>query len=145
MITKELSESAVEINAIFDNMNAETLKQIPNNFKDFLKKISSKTYSFQYDKSKKLEEQQLLPKTKGIIALIYRDYLCDEIEKQEYIENCNKVLEKIEQQKYEMYNPNNMFIEKNNVQQKEEILPTVYKSESLIRKFLNKIKNIFIK
>ena len=145
MITKELSESAVEINAIFDNMNAETLKQIPNNFKDFLKKISSKTYSFQYDKSKKLEEQQLLPKTKGIIALIYRDYLCDEIEKQEYIENCNKVLEKIEQQKYEMYNPNNMFIEKNNVQQKEEILPTVYKSESLIRKFLNKIKNIVIK
>ncbi len=145
MITKELSEAAVEINSIFDNMTTETLKQIPKNFRDFFKKISSETYSFQYDKSKSLDEQQLLPKTKGLLALIYRDYLCDEIEKQKYIENCNKVLETIEQQKYEMYNPNNIFKEKNNMQQKEEILPIVYKPESLIRKILNKIKNIFIK
>ena len=50
MITKELSEAAVEINSIFDNMTTETLKKVPNNFRDFLKKISSKTYSFQYDK-----------------------------------------------------------------------------------------------
>ena len=145
MITKELSESAVEINSIFDNMTTETLKQIPKNFRDFFKKISSKTYSFQYDKSKSLDEQQLLPKTKGILALIYRDYLCDEIEKQKYIENCNKVLKTIEQKKYEMYNPNNIFKSDNNIQQKEEILPTVYKQENLLIKILNKIKSIFIK
>lgn len=145
MITKELSESAVEINSIFDNMSTDTLKKIPKNFRDFFKKISSETYSFQYDKSKSLEEQQLLPKTKGILALIYRDYLCNEIERQQYIEKCNKVLNIIKNHKYEIYNTNNIFKEKNNIQAKEEILPTVYKPESLIRKILNKIKCIFKK
>lgn len=38
MITKELSESAVEINCIFDNMTTETLQQIPKNFRNFFKK-----------------------------------------------------------------------------------------------------------
>ena len=33
-----------------------------------------------------------------------------------------KLLKKIEQQKYEMYNPNNIFKEKNNLQKKEEFL-----------------------
>lgn len=145
MITKELSESAVEINCIFDNMTTETLQQIPKNFRNFFKKISSKTYSFQYDKNKKLDEQQLSPKTKGILALIYRDYLCDDIEKQKYIEDCKKVLEKIEQQKYAIYNPNNIFKKKNNLQKKEEFLLTVYKPDSLIKKIFNRIKNIFIK
>lgn len=145
MITKELREAAVEIDCIFDNMTAETLKQIPKNFRDFFKQISSETYTFQYDKSKSLDKQQLLPKTKGILALIYRDYLCDEIEKKKYTENCNKVLANIEQQKYEMYNPNNIFKEKNNIQPKEEFLPTVYKPVSLIKRILNQIKNIFIK
>lgn len=71
--------------------------------------------------------------------------MCDDIEKQKYIEDCKKVLEKIEQQKYEMYNPNNIFKEKNNLQKKEEFLPTVYKPDSLIKKIFNRIKNIFIK
>ena len=145
MITKELSESAVEINCIFDNMNSETLNKIPKSFRDFFKNISSKTYSFEYDKRKRLYEQKLMPKTKGILALIYRDYLCDEIERKKYIEYYTKILDEKEQQKYKKYNPNNIFKERNSVQRTEEFLPTVLKSDSLIKRFFNKIKNLFIK
>lgn len=99
MVSKELSEAAVEINSIFDNMTADIISKIPQNVRSFFNKIASENYLFQYDKSKKLDEQELLPRTKGILALIYRDYLCNEDEKQSYIENCNKILMVIEKRK----------------------------------------------
>lgn len=90
MVTKELSEVAVEINSIFENMSI-----------DLLNKIASKDYKFEYDKTISLNEQRLLPKTKGILALIYRDYLCDEIEKENYNKEYNRVLMLKERQKQE--------------------------------------------
>ena len=92
MVSKELSKAAVEINSIFDNMTSEALEKIPEEFRKFLKRIASKTYVFQYDKTKRLEKQNLLPKTKGVLALIYKDFLCNEEERQEYIKTCKKVL-----------------------------------------------------
>ena len=144
MITNELSKSAVEINAIFDNMTNEVLKKIPDDFKEFFKKISSETYMFKYDKTKSLSEQQLLPKTKGILALIYRDYLCNDIEKKKYIEHCKNVLQTIELKKIEKYNPNDIF-KKNQNSYQEEILPVIYNPDSLIKRIFNKIKRIFLK
>lgn len=35
MVTKELSEVAVEINSIFENMSIDLLNKIPQNFKEF--------------------------------------------------------------------------------------------------------------
>ena len=145
MITKELSEAAVEMNYIFDNMSAEVLKKIPKSFRQFFKEIESKKYIFKYDKSKKLAEQKLLPETKGIIALMYRDYLCNEIEKQKYNEYCKKILEEEERKKIEKYNPNNIFKEKNKITPNQKILPTEYKKESLIKRIFNKIKRFFVK
>ena len=145
MISKGLSESAVEINCIFDNMSAETLNKIPNDFITFIRQISSKTYSFKYDKRKPLKEQQLLPETEGLIALIYRDYLCNENERKEYIEHCNKVLEKIEEEKREKFNPDNIFEKKESVQHDGKIVPIMYKKESFFKKIINKIKSFFKK
>ena len=101
MVTKELSEVAVEINSIFENMSIDLLNKIPQNFKEFFNKIASKDYKFEYDKTISLNEQRLLPKTKGILALIYRDYLCDEIEKENYNKEYNRVLMLKERQKQE--------------------------------------------
>ena len=101
MVTKELREAAVEINSIFENMSIDLLNKIPQNFKEFFNKIASKDYKFEYDKTISLNEQRLLPKTKGILALIYRDYLCDEIEKENYNKEYNRVLMLKERQKQE--------------------------------------------
>ena len=76
MISKELSEAAVEINSIFENMSIDLLNKIPKNLQDFFCKIASTTYTFNYDKFKTLKEQNLKPETQGIIALIYSNYLC---------------------------------------------------------------------
>ena len=81
MVSKELAEAAVEINVILENTSPEIVNKIPQKFINFLKEISSITYTFKYDNSKSLEEQDIKPKTKGLIALIYKDYLCDPLEK----------------------------------------------------------------
>lgn len=148
MVTKELSEVAVEINSIFENMSIDLLNKIPQNFKEFFNKIASKDYKFEYDKTISLNEQKLLPKTKGILALIYRDYLCDEIEKENYNKEYNRVLMLKEIEKQEKYNPNDIF--KNRKNEKEDysninLLPIEYKKMSLFRKIFEKLKSILKK
>ena len=52
MVTKELSEAAVEFNCILEYTSEELKNKIPQIFLDFLKNIQSQTYKFQYDKTK---------------------------------------------------------------------------------------------
>lgn len=148
MINKELSEAAVELNVILQNTSPEIVNKIPKNFIDFIGNIASPTYQFEYDKNKTLEEQNIQPRTKGLIALIYKDFLCDEHEKQEYLNNVSKILTNIEKEKRERYNPDNLFkknkheskIEENVIENKVTMIK--YK-ESIFKKFINNIKKIF--
>lgn len=148
MVSKELSESATELNEILENMSPELVNKIPKKFIAYLKNIASKTYQFEYDKTKTLKEQNIKPKTKGLLALIYKDFLCDEQEKQEYINHVSKILNDIEQEKRERYNPDNIFKTHNQEQKiqeniiKNEIAMVEYR-ESIIKRFMNKIKKIF--
>lgn len=145
MINKDLSNAAVEINSIFENMSLDLLNKIPKNFRNFFTQIASKNYKFEYDKTKKLNEQNLLPKTKGIVALIYRDYLCSNLEKEDYIKEYNKILMLNEQEKRKKYNSNDIFPAKTTEQisATTEILPIEYNKKSLFKKIVEKIKSIF--
>ena len=97
MISNELRESAVELNAILANCSNEVLEKIPNKFKKFLKTIESDSYKFNYDTTKKLNEQNLKISTRRIIMLVYKDFICSKEEKEEYItELQNMVREKEE-------------------------------------------------
>lgn len=145
MVTKELREAAVEINSIFENMSIDLLNKIPQNFREFFNKIASKVYKFQYDKRVRLNEQKLLPKTKGILAFIYRDYLCDEIEKENYNKEYNRVLMLKEIEKQEKYNSNDIFKNRKNEGSNINTLPIKYKKMSLFRKIFEKLKSILKK
>ena len=147
MITKEIREAAVEINSIFENMSLNLLNKIPLNFKLYLKNIESKNYKFEYDKTKKLNEQKLLPTTKSLIALIYRDYLCNDIERYNFNKKYNKILMQIEEEKKEKFETNEIFktrpIDKNF--SNEEKLPIKYKKNSFFKQIIKKLTNIFKK
>lgn len=146
MVSKELSEAAVELNTILEYTSQDVINKIPKKFLTFMKEIASTTYQFKYDTSKPLEEQDIKPKTKGLIALIYKDYLCNEQEKQEYLNTVSRVIEGIEQEKRELYNPDNIF--KNRVQDKVEApkthnLPVAIKRESIFSKIVSFMKRLF--
>ena len=147
MVTKELSEAAVEFNSILEYTSEDLKNKIPKKFLDFLQSIQSKTYKFEYDKTKKLDEQKLKPKTRGLIALVYQDYICNEAEKEEYIQKSQKLIKQIEESKREKYNPNDIFKDKKIETDKDttNTVEIVEYKESIIKRIIRKIKNIFTK
>ena len=90
MITKELSEAAVEVNCILRNSTTGIIKKIPLEFIKLLKSMESEDYKFEYDRTKTLEEQNLKPETRGLIAYIYQEYICNKEERDRYSEMCNE-------------------------------------------------------
>ena len=106
---QEINDVAVELNSIFDNMSQDILNKIPLKIRQFFKNNASSTYSFEYDKTKSLNEQNIKDKTRGIIAILYRDYICDEDERKEYNNVYREFLNKQEEEKRNLYNPNDIF------------------------------------
>lgn len=152
MVTKELSEAAVEFNCILNNTSPEIIKKIPKSFISFMKNIASTTYKFDYDKSKKLNEQNLKPETRGLISLVYSDYICNDKEKKEYINKCQNHLKIKEKEAREKYNPDNLFKNSKaktqnleNTTITEETAIVEYKKKNFIQKIFDKIKNLFKK
>lgn len=152
MVTKELSEAAVEFNCILTNASPEIIKKIPKSFIVFMKNIASTTYKFDYDKSKKLNEQTLKPETIGLISLVYSDYICNDKEKEEYINKCQNYLRIKEQEAREKYNHDNLFknskVKTQNFENTtitEETAIAEYKEKNFIQKIFDKIRNLFKK
>ena len=150
MVTKELSEAAVEFNCILEYTSEELKNKIPQIFLDFLKNIQSQTYKFEYDKTKKLNEQNLKSQTRGLIALVYQDYICNESEKSEYLRKAKKITIQKEEDKRNLYNPDDLFKNRNRIipeetQTFEEIRMTLVQEEKWYQKILNLIKNLFHK
>lgn len=140
MVTQELSKAAVEINSIFEFMPLELLNKIPEDFKSLFKEIACTNYNFIYDKSKTLYNQKLLPETKGIIAFIYKEYLCNSEQKEEYVKICDKYIQNIEIEKigFDGIFNNTADIE-NNINKSLDL----YVEESFIKKIIKKIRRIF--
>ena len=113
----EISEVAVEMNSIFDNMSIDLLNKIPLKIREYFKNNASTTYNFKYDKTKSLNEQKIKNKTRGILALLYRDYVCNEEERKEFNDIYREFINKKEQEKRNLYNPDDIF----KVENKEKI------------------------
>ena len=147
MVTKDLSEAAVEFKSILENCSDDIVNKIPTNFLKFIDKIASKTYKFNYDKTKSLIVQNLKSETRGLIALVYQDYICTDEERKEYIQKSNLYIIENENMKREKYNPDDIFKDVKNykVNNSKENSIIEYKKENFIQKIFNKIKYFFKK
>ena len=148
---QEINEIAVELNSIFNNMSEDILNKIPLKIRNFLKSNASSTYSFEYDKTKSLNEQNIKDKTRGILALLYRDYICDDAERKEYNNFYTNFLNKKEEERRILYNPNDIFIKKNKITENSRnientnYLKVVNTKPNFIKEFFNKISIFFKK
>lgn len=82
--------------------------------------------------------------TQALLALIYRDYLCDKDERKLLIEAENKELERLENEKIKQYE---IDFSKRNVSANisTETALIEYKKENILTKIFNFIKKFFIK
>lgn len=105
----------------------------------------NKEYKFSYNQNKTLNEQNVSPIAKTIIAILFRDYWATEIQKEKILEKERYDLEQIEKEKREKYNSDNLFKKK----EKEEISVVIYENKIWYRrtfKFINDlVKRIFKK
>jgi len=146
MITKEYAMAYTEVIEILKHVPDEDVNKIPKEKLEFYKANMDNEYKYKLDMTKEFEEQEISDITKAILANIFRDYWATSYQK-ERIEAKEKYdIEKLEEEKREKYNPDNVF--KNN---KEETfventnLPVEIKKETFFKKLISFIKGLFNK
>lgn len=124
--------------------NMEIYNEIPKSFIELIDNNRDKQYKVNIDYKKNINEQELQKGTRVILSLIYSDYLCSEEERKILIQKDKEALEKIEEEKREKYNYDNIFKNKKSFEVNEKNVAIVeYKEPSFIRKILDRIKRLF--
>lgn len=145
--TEEFGKSAVEVLEILKFCSEDVISRIPQKFINYLEDIQSYDYVFRYDKNKKLEEQNLLPGTYYIMGLIYKDYICDEKERADYVKELNDFMHNEQKMKEQKYPIDSLFSnskEKNTEKPEQKALIKIEKT-SWVKNLFNKVKNILTK
>ncbi len=143
----EYSNSLYQINEIIKYMAPNLKARIPKKFISYFENNKSKDYDWKIDKAIPLKEQSLLPTTKEILTVLYKDYICDDIERVELEKTLNNNEIKYQEELREKYNPENIFNDKtkkvvNTITENENTSVVTYK-ESFFSKIISKIKLVF--
>lgn len=145
----EYSNSLYQINEIIKYMTPNLKARIPKKFISYFENNKSKDYNWKIDEAIPLEKQNLLPTTKEILTVLYKDYICDDIEKVKLEKMLSNNEIKYKEELREKYNPNNIFKNK-----EKEVVDTitenkntsvVARKESFFSKIISKIKLFFHK
>lgn len=146
MVTKEYAMAYKEVIEILKYVPDEDVAKIPKEKLNFYKENMDIDYNYKIDKEKEFEEQEMSDITKAVLANIFRDYWATPYQRERILAKEKYDLEKLEEEKREKYNPDDIFKNRN----KEEIhieqnnnLPVEMKKEKFFTKLINFIKNIF--
>ena len=145
----EYSNSLYQINEIIKYMAPNLKARIPKRILSYIETNKSKEFDWQIDKTLPLEKQDLLQTTKEILTVLYKDYMCNDLERLKLEEKLNDNERKYQEELRQKYNPDNIFkdktkevVDKITVNEKTSVVP--YK-ESFFSKIINKIRLIFHK
>lgn len=143
MANTEYANAYSEVLEIIKYIPKEDYNKIPKSKIELFQKQASKEHKFEYNPLLTLEEQQVSKRAKAIIAILFRDYWATEIQREKIITKQRQDMNKLEQEKHEKYNPDNIFKKETN----QEVLnnkPVIIKTnENIWKKIINKIRNIF--
>lgn len=132
-----------EVIEILKYVPKESVNKIPKTMLETFEKKMDKDYVFNVDINKTFEEQNLLEETKDIFAVIFRDYWATPYQRERIKAKEKYDRQKIEEEKANKYNPNNIFKkEKSKMNTVENVIPNIqmveYK-ENIFMKILKKI------
>lgn len=149
MIAENYACAYKEVIEVLKYTKKEDVNKIPKYRILLWKTNMKKDYEFKVNPDKTLEEQNLSNEAKAILANIFKQYWATEYQKHRIEEKEKYDMEQIEKEKYEKYNPNDIFknkkqinIETDNIS--DNVAMIEYK-ESLFTKIFNKIKCILKK
>lgn len=146
MIAENYACAYREVIEVLKYTKREDVNKIPKYRILLWKTNMKKDYDFKINPRKTLEEQNLSNEAKAIIANIFKKYWATDYQK-ERIEAKEKYdMEKIEEEKYERYNPNDIFKDKKiETLQEESVIDNTamieYK-QPIFKKIIDKIKSL---
>lgn len=144
----KINKAYSEIYVILQLLDDEFINKLPKKFIEFINKERDTNYIVNIDPNIPLEEQNLLPDTINILAMLKLDYWSTEEEKQELLSILNQNEKKYQEELREKYNPDNLFANRQpvkNAKQAEEISLIPIKEKNFFIKLFEKIKNMFQK
>ena len=133
-----------EVIEVINNSSETVIEKIPKSFIEFLEKNKDENYIANIDFKDEEWEKTVSRETRVILALIYRDYLVSQEERKRLIEKEQIEKNEFEKQLREQYNPDNIFNRNNEGTNIKEVALVEYK-ESILKRIIAKIKNIFYK
>lgn len=106
---KEYKIAFAEIDDILHFSDEDVFSRIPKSFIRFIKENKDEDYISNINCYLEIDEQDVSPKAKALMALIYRNYIADSEEKKEFEKKDKIEFQKKEDEKREKYNPDEIF------------------------------------
>ena len=144
----DCNKRLVEVDTILKYLSKSNYEKIPQEVIKAIKENMDKDYTWEYDTTKKLQEQELNRDTVAILAYINTEYLLNDAQKA-YMEKLYEENEQKELQKqYEGKNDYSYLFKRDSktVESKElevEQTALIEYKESIFKRILNKIKSFF--
>ncbi len=118
----ELLKAYAEVDEILANMESIYVEKIPKKIRELFSNNRLEGYTPNINSKIPLDEQNLQKKTYSILAMLNLNYWCEnENEKKELIAIYAENDRKKEEELREKYNPDNLFKDKTNIKQQEEM------------------------
>lgn len=132
-------QALAETSTVINFMNEDLVKKIPKDILSLIEVNKDKNYKVNILPEVPIYEQNIKKETKGILAVLYREYICDENER--------KRLKKEEKEYFERkYSVDKLFENRKKtkeIESKNEIV--VVKKENIIEKLIKAIRKFFYK
>lgn len=143
-ISDEYKMAAREVIDILNLLPKEETEKIPKKLYEFFYNIASKDYISKIKLSDDIENNNLMEKTKDILAMLYWNYWCSDEEKIEFGKQLNENERKYQENLNKKYNPDDLFKKEKEIEETtvDEQLPVVIQKEKIFTRFLNFIKRI---
>lgn len=144
MSNDKYTKALAELKVILENSEDEIIKKIPRKFLMFVEENCDKNYFCNINPEISINNQNILDETKYLIALVYRSYLCDENEKQEYDKILQKNEENYQKKLHEKYNIDIFENNRQKIEEKENVnLPVEIKKDKFFKKIISKVMRVF--
>lgn len=144
MVNVRYANAYKEVLVVINNLVKEDYDKIPKEYIDFLESNCNNDYQFEYDVSQSFNNQKLLDDTKYILFGLFEKFGATEKQKAKIKAFKNNYNNKLEEQKREIYNPDNLFKNKvSKVETVENSVAIVEYKKSNFTEIKNWFKRVF--
>lgn len=144
-VNEKSAKAYVEILEIIKYMEPECVNKIPKGLIEFFERQKDKNYEYHFDEEKDFSEQKISEETGGLLAMLALNYIANEENKEKIKEILIKNEEEYQKELREKYNPDNLFKDKQNIEENEPKQIILVEEKPWYKKILNKIKRFFVR